>query len=185
MTYQYYDKELGISGSAEDFKRQMRYMNNIEDVPKLEKMIEFMEQDLKMDTPSITENDLKIMIYHKDSIIEEKEFPDDEFNIARMKKDLLDGYDKFEDFKDGDIEVSMLYEKNDYNGKEIDWDNDRIILSVTKYDFDENEVIRGANAFTPKEFFEFSHKDFNSQIGATYFYADREPIDEEIEEERG
>lgn len=182
MTYQYYDKELEISGSAEDFKRQMRYMYNVEDIPKLEKMIEFMEQDLKMDTPSITENDLKIAKYHKDSIIEEKEFPDEPFNIARMKKDLLEGYNKFEDFKDGDLEVSMLYKKNDYNGKEIDWDNDKILLSVTKYDYDNNEVISGANAFTPKEFFEFSHKDFSSQIGATYFYADsREPIDEEVE----
>jgi hypothetical protein len=181
MTYQYYDRELNVSGSAEDFKREARYLNNASDLPRLEKMIEFMEQDLKMDTPSITKNDLMSVIYRKEMLIEERDYPNSPFNIGQMKKDLTEGYYNFEDFKDGEIEVSMLYEKNDYNGKEIDFDNDKILVSVYKYDAEANEEVRGTNAFTPKEFFEMSHKDFDVAIGETYFYAERTPLEEEYD----
>lgn len=182
----FYDEELDIDGTAENLLNELRYLNKDEDIPKVERIICCLKADRMMPESIVTENDIKKAAYMLETLIERKSYPDAEFYIGSMKKDIIDGYVNFEDFylnDNIDLSVSMQYEKSDYN--EINPKNDQIIISVNDYrERDtENKYRQNTFALSVRKFMEMDHKQFDDMLNEAFFYADEHIYDTDREQE--
>ncbi len=170
MELQYYDKELDLNGTAAKLCKDAYngYTRNIEALSKIKS---FLSVDLSVGIGSTTtELDLQKI----EALIEEKEiqqnYPDDPFNIGRMKFNLLSGYTFFEDFLyTENLEITVLYEPG----------QERFAFGFNEYNTDAPDRIGGI-AVTKDEFLGFTQTEFKKLLDEVYYYS-MYPAEEEID----
>lgn len=170
MELKYYDEKYGLDGTALKLC-QDAYHGYVMDLEALKKIKEFLTVDLSAGLgTTTTELDLKKI----EALIEEKEiqqnYPNDPFNIGKMKFDLLSDYTHFQDFNYAEnLEITVLYEPG----------QERFAFGFNEYNIDTPDRIGGI-AVTKDEFLGFTQTEFKKLLDEVYYYS-MYPVEEELD----